>query len=161
MVAGLVLQCVNVMLDIVQYLLVGDRFAKVNLVLSFSVKSRNNFPIFAGVPPTTCPAQSVGLVRYPTTLAPASRSVTVTAQCADNARVRSGSSLSVRCTSSGSWSGTTPVCECDDGYLPVTVSTGRQVCQSERKHKNSVMQTNIKILFFPSQQLLVRQQQVR
>ena len=45
MVAGLVLQCVNVMLDIVQYLLVGDRFAKVNLFLSFSVKSRNNFPI--------------------------------------------------------------------------------------------------------------------
>ena len=160
MVVGLVLQCVNVMTDIVQYLLVGDRFAKVNLVLSFSVKSRNNFPIFAGVPPTTCPAQSVGLVRYPTTLAPASGSVTVTTQCADNARVRSGFSLSVRCTSSDSWSGT-PVCECDDGYLPVTVSTGRQVCQSERKHKNSVMQTNIKIHFFSSQQLLVRQQQVR
>ena len=124
-------------------------------------KSRNNFPIFAGVPPTTCSERSVGLAHYPITLAPASRSVTVTTQCADNAHVRSGSSLSVRCTSSGSWSGTTPICECDAGYLPVTVSTGRQVCQSERKHKNSVMQTNIKILFFSSQQLLVRQQQVR
>ena len=134
------------MLDIVQPLLVVDRFAKVNLVLSFSVKSRNNFPIFAGVPPTTCSERSVSLVRYPTTLAPASGSVTVTTLCADNAHVRSGSSLSVRCTSSGSWSGT-PVCECDAGYLPVTVS-GRQVCQSECKHKNSVMQTNIKILFF-------------
>ena len=112
----------------------GDRFANVNLVLSFSVKSRNNFPIFAGVPPTTCSAQSVGLVRYPTTLAPASGSVTVTTQCADNAHVRSGSSLSVRCTSSGYWSGTTPVCECDAGYLPVTVSTGRQVCQWDSKY---------------------------
>ena len=91
------------------------------------------FPHFAGVPPTTCSAQSVGLVRYPTTLAPASGSVTVTTQCADNAHVRSGSSLSVRCTSSGSWSGT-PVCECDTGYLPVTVSTGRQVCQCDSKY---------------------------
>ena len=124
MVAGLVLQCVNVMLDIVQSLLVGDRFANVNLVLSFSVKSRNNFPIFADVPPTTCSERSVGLVRYPTTLAPASGSVPVTTQCADNAHVRSGS---VRCTSSGSWSGTL-VCECDAGYRAVSVS-GRQICQ--------------------------------
>ena len=82
---------------------------------------------------TPCSAQSVGLVRYPTTLAPASGSVTVTTQCADNAHVRSGFSLSVRCTSSGSWSGT-PVCECDTGYLPVTVSTGRQVCQCDSKY---------------------------
>ena len=73
-------------------------------------------------------ARSVGLVRYPTTLAPASGSVTVTTQCADNAHFRSGSSLSVRCTSSGSWSGTTPVCECDTGYRAVSVS-GRQICQ--------------------------------
>ena len=92
-------------------------------------KTRNNFPIFAGVPPTTCSERSVGLVRYPTTLAPASGSVTVTTQCADNAHVRSGSSLSVRCTSSGSWSGT-PVCECDAGYQAATVS-GRQICRSK------------------------------
>ena len=107
----------------------GDRFAKVNLVLSFSVKIRNRFPIFAGVPPTTCSERSVDLVRYPTTLAPASGSVPVTTQCADNAHVRSGSSLSVRCTSSGSWSGT-PVCECDAGYQAATVSE-RQICQSK------------------------------
>ena len=31
MVAGLVLQCVNVMTDIVQSLLVGDKYAKVNV----------------------------------------------------------------------------------------------------------------------------------
>ena len=96
----------------------------------FFGKSRNNFPIFAGVPPTTCSERSVGLVHCPTTLAPASGSVTVTTQCADNAHVRSGSSLSVRCTSSGSWSGTTPVCECDDGYRVATVS-GRQICQTQ------------------------------
>ncbi|CAI8021100.1 hypothetical protein GBAR_LOCUS12555, partial [Geodia barretti] len=79
---------------------------------------------------TTCPARNVGLVRYPTTLAPASGSVAVTTQCADNAHVRTGFSLSVRCTSSGSWSGTTPQCECNDGYRAVTVS-GRQICQTE------------------------------
>ena len=77
-----------------------------------------------------CPSGCLGLVRYPTTLAPASGSVTVTTQCADNAHVRSGSSLSVGCTSSGSWSGTTPVCECDTGYRAVTVG-GRQICQSK------------------------------
>ena len=107
----------------------GRQICQSKPVLSFSVKSRNNFPIFAGVPPTTCSERSVGLVRYPTTLAPASGSVTVTTQCADNAHVRSGSSLSVRCTSSGSWSGT-PVCECDAGYRAVSVS-GRQICQSK------------------------------
>ncbi|CAI8007479.1 hypothetical protein GBAR_LOCUS5223, partial [Geodia barretti] len=86
-------------------------------------------------PPLPCPdcdecqARSVGLVRYPTTLAPASGSVTVTTQCADNAHVRTGFSLSVRCSSSGSWSGTTPQCECDTGYRAVTVS-GRQICQT-------------------------------
>ena len=133
MVAGLVLQCVNVMLDIRQPLLVGDRFAEVNLVLSFSAKVETIFPIFAGVPPTTCSERSVGLVHYPTTLAPASGSVTVTTQCADNAHVRSGSSLSVRCTSSGSWPGTTPVCECDTGYHVATVSSGRQICQTQSK----------------------------
>ena len=77
-----------------------------------------------------CQARSVSLVRYPTALAPASGSVAVTTQCADNAHVRTGSSLSVRCSSSGSWSGTTPQCECDAGYRAVTVS-GRQICQSK------------------------------
>ena len=78
-----------------------------------------------------CQAKSVGLVRYNTTLAPASGSVTVTTQCADNAHVKNGFSLIVTCTSTGSWSGTTPQCECDTGYRAVTVS-GRQICQCKR-----------------------------
>ncbi|CAI8015983.1 hypothetical protein GBAR_LOCUS9864, partial [Geodia barretti] len=84
-------------------------------------------------PPTTgvtCAVRTVGLVRYPTTLAPASGSVTVSTQCADNAHVRTGFSLNVRCSSSGGWTGTTPQCECDTGYRAVTVS-GRQICQTE------------------------------
>ena len=40
-------------------------------------------------------AQTVGLVRYPTTQAPASGSLTVTTQCADNAHVRTGFSRGV------------------------------------------------------------------
>ena len=76
-----------------------------------------------------CHAKTVGLVRYPTTLAPASGSVTVTTQCADNAH-RTSSSLSVSCTSSGNWSGTTPQCQCDTGYSAVAVN-GRQICQTQ------------------------------
>ena len=74
-----------------------------------------------------CKAKVIGLVHYPTTLAPASGSVSVTTQCADNAH-RTSSSLSVSCTSSGSWSGTTPQCQCDTGYHAVTVG-GRQICR--------------------------------
>ena len=62
--------------------------------------------------PTTCEVKSEDLVRYPTTLAPVSGSVTVTTQCADNAH-RTSSSLNVRCNHDGSWSGHTPQCECD------------------------------------------------
>ena len=69
----------------------------------------------------------IGLVHYPTTIAPASGSVTVTTQCADNAH-RTSSSLSVSCTSRGSWSGTTPRCQCDTRYRAVTVG-GRQICK--------------------------------
>ena len=106
----------------------GGRFVKLKVSVYCSVSvTFNNF--FTGVTSTTCNSKSVGLVRYPTTPAPASGSVTVTTQCADNAHVRSGSSLSVRCTSSGSWSGT-PLCECDAGYHAVSVS-GRQICQSK------------------------------
>ena len=83
---------------------------------------------FSAIP--SCPARSVGLVRYPTTLAPASGSFTVTTQCADNAHVRTASSLSVGCSYSGSWTGTTPQCGCDAGYRAVTVS-GSQICQSK------------------------------
>ena len=83
------------------------------------------FPLAA--PATVCEARSVGLVRYPTTLAPASGSVAVTTQCADNAD-RTSSSLNVRCNSDGSWSGN-PRCGCNSGYQTTTVN-GRQICQS-------------------------------
>ena len=76
----------------------------------------------------SCTAKRRGLVHYPTTLAPVNGSKTVTAQCADNAHIRSGSSLSVRCTFSGDWTGPTPQCECDAGYHAASV-TGRQECQ--------------------------------
>ena len=75
--------------------------------------------------PDVCPAQSVGLVHYPATPAPNSGSTTVTAQCADNAR-RVSSSLSVTCSSTGSWSGS-PRCLCNAGYQTATID-GRQVC---------------------------------
>ena len=75
-----------------------------------------------------CQAKTQGLVHYPTTIAPASGSVTVTAQCADNAH-KTSSSLSVRCTSSGSWSSSAhPQCQCDTGYQINTVD-GRAVCR--------------------------------
>ena len=78
---------------------------------------------------TKCEAKSEGLVRYPLTMAPISGSVTVTAQCADNAHMTS-SSLSVMCTSDGSWS-EVPQCHCDTGYHAVAVS-GRQLCQGKK-----------------------------
>ena len=53
-----------------------------------------------------------GLVRYPTTLAPMNGSVTVIAHCADNAHSTGG--MNITCTSDGSWSGTSPVCQCID-----------------------------------------------
>ena len=72
-----------------------------------------------------CPAQSVGLVRYPATLVPNSGSQTVTTQCADNASPTT--SLNVACQSDGSWSGS-PRCQCNSGYRP-TKPVGIQVCQ--------------------------------
>ena len=78
-----------------------------------------------------CEGKTVGLVHYPTTIAPVNGSVSVTTQCADNAH-RTSSSLSVSCTSSGNWSGTTPQCQCDIPYHAVTVG-GRQMCQTQGK----------------------------
>ena len=75
-----------------------------------------------------CEAKTVGLVRYPTTLAPASGTLSVTTQCADNAH-RTSSSLSVTCSSSGIWGGQTPQCQCDSGYQTTTVN-GREICQT-------------------------------
>ena len=72
----------------------------------------------------------MGLVRYPTTLAPVSVGgyLPVITQCADNAH-NTSSSLEVTCISGGNWIGTTPQCECDSGYRAVTVSR-KQICQS-------------------------------
>ena len=81
-----------------------------------------------------CAGKTVGLVHYPTKIAPASGSVTVITQCANNAH-RISSSMSVSCTSSGSWCGATPQCECDIGYHAVTVDE-RQICQTQGKHFN-------------------------
>ena len=69
----------------------------------------------------------ISLVHYPTTTAPASRSVTVTTQCADNAHIIDTASLNVTCTSNGSWSGHIPQCECDLKYNEAIVN-GRQIC---------------------------------
>ena len=85
--------------------------------------------IFPLVDHAVCEGKTVGLVHYPTTIAPVNASVSVTARCADNAH-KTSSSLGVNCTSSGSWSGSTPQCQCDTGYHAVTIS-GRQICQTE------------------------------
>ena len=74
-----------------------------------------------------CQVQTIGLVHYPTTLAPASGTVSVTTQCADNAH-RTSSSLSVTCSSSGIWGGQTPQCQCDSGY-EIANQNGRQICR--------------------------------
>ena len=73
---------------------------------------------------------TVGLVHYPTTLAPVSGSVDITTQCADNAH-RTSSSMSVICTSSGVWSGQEPLCECHEGYHEITNEDGRLFCQGK------------------------------
>ena len=77
-----------------------------------------------------CPAQRVDLVHYPCTTAPDTGSVTDTAQCADNAHLQAGSSLTVTCSPTGSWTGQTPVCECDTGYV-ANNGNGGQICQSK------------------------------
>ena len=79
-----------------------------------------------------CVAQTVGLVHYPPTSAPATGSVTVTVECADNAHIINSTSLNVTCTSNGSWSGETPQCECDKGYHNVNVSR-MQMCEGEQQ----------------------------
>ena len=64
-------------------------------------------------------------------LASLSGSVTVTLQCADNAHIKTSSSLNVSSTSNGNWSGETPRCQCDEGYHKVNVS-GTQICEGEQ-----------------------------
>ena len=111
----------------------AEKFLQITLLRrKMSNVSNTNALCSVAVQPTICEAKSEGLVRYPTTLAPVSGSVTVTTQCADNAQ-RTSSSLSVTCRSDGSWSGSTPQCQCNTGYRPATIN-GRQICQTERKY---------------------------
>ena len=77
-----------------------------------------------------CEGKTVGLVHYPTTLAPVSGSVTVTTQCVDNAHIFNSTSLNVTCTSIGSWSGKIPQCQCDERYHSVIFSEV-QICEGE------------------------------
>ena len=93
-------------------------------------KIRVNMDFFCIVIPK-CEEKVVGLVRYPTVSAPDSSSKSVITQCVDNAHVRSGSSLRVRCTSRGTWSSGSPECECDEGYRPVPVGD-RQKCEGSQ-----------------------------
>ena len=73
-------------------------------------------------------------MHYPTTLAPHFGEITVSTECADNAALATGSSLSVRCSFSSSWSGITPQCQCNTGYRETGDATQR-IC--EGLHANS------------------------
>ena len=85
------------------------------------------YGLHTAVPTRLCEAKTVGLVRYPTTLAPASGTLSVTTQCADNAH-STRSSLIVTCDSSGNWGSQNPQCQCDSGYKTATVN-GNLVCE--------------------------------
>ena len=76
-----------------------------------------------------CPARSVGLVRYPATLAPVDGTDDASVYCADNAHI-TGSAQTVTCTANGDWTVPTPgpECECDTGYESATVD-GVEICQ--------------------------------
>ena len=75
-----------------------------------------------------CEGTSVGLVRYPSTLAPVSNVIAVSAECVENAH-RTSSSLNVLCTYEGYWQGETPECECDSGHQEVVNDEGLTICQ--------------------------------
>ena len=77
-----------------------------------------------------CPARSVGLVRYPATLAPVDGTDDVTVYCADNAH-RTSSAQTVTCNDNGDWTVPTPgpECECDTGYEIATNADGVEICQ--------------------------------
>ena len=77
-----------------------------------------------------CPAQAVGLVRYPTAQAPASGTVSVTTQCVPNAQ-KNGSSLDVMCSAEGYWGSERPGCVCSPGYQLGTDNNGNEICTSK------------------------------
>ena len=90
------------------------------------------FVCTAAIP--SCPEQTLGLVHYPTTLAPTGTSKTVYVSCADNAHVRSGYSLRILCTTDGTWEYTRgPECDCDRGYR-INTANERHKCEGERPH---------------------------
>ena len=74
-----------------------------------------------------CPAQAVGLVRYPATQAPVSGTVSVQTQCVDNAISRNST---VTCDSDGQWGPESPSCVCEAGHEKQTEG-GMQVCKGE------------------------------
>ena len=100
-------------------------------VISFNHTNISCFPHIIAVPfsARVCQGRTVGLVRYPTTLAPDSGLVYIHTDCADNAH-RISSTLSVTCSFRGHWGGAVPECQCDSGYQ-IAVAHGRQVCQGK------------------------------
>ena len=68
--------------------------------------------------------------------------MTVTVKCVDNAHIINSTRLNVTCTPNGSWSGQTPQCECDEGYLNVNV-TGTQTCEGEQHKKQPLASIQI------------------
>ena len=84
---------------------------------------------------SVCEAKSVGLDRYPATVAPETGSVTVETHCADNAH--STLCMAIMCLPNGIWQDydlagqpIPPQCQCDEGYHEASVD-GRMICQGE------------------------------
>ena len=84
--------------------------------------------VFAAIPAVLCPAKSVGLVRFPATIAPYIGSRSTTAECADNSH-RDSEDLTVTCLPGGGWSYSTVICVCDDGYRKEIGPDGRDICE--------------------------------
>ena len=131
--AGLETHNVNVTQGITksQMTILDETYAKVFITKECCAIVYYNKKIFTALPSSVCEATSEGLVRYPTTLAPVSGSVTVSAQCADNAH-RTSSSLSVQCSYDGIWSYPPPECECNIGFSSVYDSESeKDVCMGK------------------------------
>ena len=66
----------------------------------------------------------MGLVHYPSTVAPHQGTVTVTTECVENA-VPTSQSLSVTCDSSGVWGSENPQCACVHGMIDENTCEGK------------------------------------